>query len=74
MEKVIADDEISLDPEHLAGYYGKGWAAFARWSKAMVSYHHAHKAVNPYRESLKSGEADLNGLMAARKSTTDCLD
>jgi hypothetical protein len=69
VEKVIEDDVLSLDPNCL-NKIGIGYAAFARWAKAMVSYHRASKVVEPYREALRSGEADLKELMAARESTT----
>ena len=65
VEKVIDDDVLSLDPNRL-NQIGIGYAAFARWVKAMVSYYHASKVVGPYRAALRSGEADLEELMAAR--------
>lgn len=66
VEKVIDDDVLSLDPNRL-NQFGIGYAAFARWVKAMVSYYHASKVVCPYREALRSGEADLEELVAARQ-------
>ena len=66
-DKVIDDDVLSLDPNRLK-QIGIGYAAFARWVKAMVSYYHASKVVLPLREALRSGEADLEELVAARGS------
>ena len=65
VEKVIDDDVLSLDPNRL-NQIGIGYSAFARWVKAMVSYYHASKVVGPYREALRSGEADLEELVVAR--------
>ena len=68
VEKVIDDDVLSLDPNRL-NQISVAYTAFARWAKAMVSYHHASKVVDPYREALRSGEADLQELVVARKSS-----
>jgi hypothetical protein len=68
VEKVIDDDVLSLDPNRL-NKISVTYTTFARWAKAMVSYHHASKVVDPYREALRSGEADLQQLVAARKSS-----
>lgn len=70
VEKVIKDDVLSLDPDKLENI-GVGYAAFARWAKAMVSYHHASKVVDPYREALRNGEAELEDLVASIKAGTE---
>ena len=40
-----------------------------RWAKVMVNYHRASKVVDPYREAIRSGEVNLEELVAARQSS-----